>query len=334
MLNRFHSPSLLLLFALAGPPACGREVTVRLYTNQPPERITLLRVGAPVMVNAASSPDLHVVGRWQAHIPGGETLALSYPLDVGSKGGRLALTVRMPLEEYVQAVLAGESIGFRSEQGLAAMAVAARTYAVRYLGRHKSEGYDFCDTTHCQDIHIQAVTERLRQAAEATEGELLWFEGAPAFTFYGKDCGGAIEAGAAVWPELKAPYLTRHEDPHCPENPLEIACSQGRSAGSAAGVGYPNGASSGSSDHRRAHRFGPRSASTRRVEWRCPHRRCALRPARTLGNGSRIPRGSVRRKRRRRPIRVRGDEGPETALDCARPEPTAWARTGAATGRF
>ena len=121
----------------------------------------------------------------------------------------------MPIEDYVQSVLAGESIGFRSEQALAAMAVAARTYAVRYEGRHKAEGYDFCDTTHCQDLHIGAVTERLRHAVEATEGELLWFEGAPASTFYGKDCGGAIEAGSAVWPELKAPYLNRHDDPNC-----------------------------------------------------------------------------------------------------------------------
>ena len=177
---------------------------MRLFTNHPPEEITLIRVGVPAVVRAATNPVLHVVGPWQARIPGQETVSLSYPLEIHSHDGRLALTVRMPVEDYVQAVLAGESIGFKSDQGLAAMAVAARTYAVRFEGRHKSEGYDFCDTTHCQDLHIGAVTERLRQAAEATEGELLWFEGAPASTFYGKDCGGAIEAGAAVWPDLKA----------------------------------------------------------------------------------------------------------------------------------
>ena len=80
----------------------------------------------------------------------------------------MTLTVRIPAEEYVQAALAGESLGFQSDQGLAAMAVAARTYAVRYHGRHKSEGYDFCDTTHCQDLHIQAITERIRRAVEAS----------------------------------------------------------------------------------------------------------------------------------------------------------------------
>src|SRR5207253_1570274 len=135
-------------------------------------------------------------GAWSARIPGQDTLRIAYPLDISVRDGRLALTLHLPLEDYVAAVLAGESAGFRSEQGLAAMAVAARTYAVRFEGRHRSEGYDFCDTTHCQDLRISAVSGRLRQAAEATEGELLWFEGSPASTFYGKDCGGVTEAAA------------------------------------------------------------------------------------------------------------------------------------------
>jgi stage II sporulation protein D len=134
---------------------------------------------------------------------------------IRTEGGHLALTITVPLEEYVAGVLAGESVGFRSAQSLAAMAVAGRTYAVRYQGRHKSDGYDFCDTTHCQDLRIGAVSERLQQAAESTEGELLWFEGAPAATFYGRDCGGVTEAGVRVWPDLKAPYLQSHDDPHC-----------------------------------------------------------------------------------------------------------------------
>src|SRR5262245_11603903 len=158
---------------------------------------------------------MRVTGPWQVRAPSQDSLSLSYPLAIRTEGGRLALTITVPLEEYVAGVLAGESVGFRSEQSLAAMAVAARTYAVRYLGRHKSDGYDFCDTTHCQDVRIAALSERLRLAAESTGGELLWFEGAPAATFYGKDCGGVTEAGSRVWPELKAPYLTSHDDPHC-----------------------------------------------------------------------------------------------------------------------
>jgi stage II sporulation protein D len=211
--NRFHLRWFLLLLTLA---ADGREVTVRVYTNQALDHLTLIRAGHPTLVKASANPVLHVAGEWSAQIPGQDTLRLAYPLDIGARDGRLALTLHLPLEDYVAAVLAGESAGFRSEQSLAAMAVAARTYAVRFQGsRHKAEGFDFCDTTHCQDLHISAVTERLRQAAERTEGELLWFQGSPAATFYGKDCGGSTEAAAIVWPDMKASYLGGRADPYC-----------------------------------------------------------------------------------------------------------------------
>src|SRR5260370_20609467 len=100
------------------------------------------------------------------------------------------------------------------------MAVAARTYAVRSQGRHQSEGYDCCDTTHCQDLRIGAVSGRLRQAAEATEGELLWFEGSPASTFYGKDCGGGTAEAGRVWPGLKGAPLQRPCDSPFPATRL------------------------------------------------------------------------------------------------------------------
>ena len=125
-----------------------------------------------------------------------------------------AETVTLPLERYVAAVLAGEAATFRSEEALQARAVAARTYAVRLRGRHAAEGYDFCSTTHCQHIEPQSITPRLEQAAAATMGEMLWYEGQPAFTCYTQDCGGRTEDGAAVW-NLAAPYLKSHEDPYC-----------------------------------------------------------------------------------------------------------------------
>jgi peptidoglycan hydrolase-like amidase len=175
----FH---LLLLFAVATVPASARDVTVRLYSNQSASQLTLVR-GAVSSVVKAGSPALHIAGPWQVRTPGQDWLSLFYPLAIRTESGHLTLTITVPLEEYVSGVLAGESVGFRSAQSLAAMAVAARTYAIRYQGRHKSDGYDFCDTTHCQDLRISSISERLRQAAESTEGELLWFEGAPASSF-------------------------------------------------------------------------------------------------------------------------------------------------------
>ena len=123
--------------------------------------------------------------------------------------------VALPLEQYVAGVLGGESGVFRSEEALKAQAVAARTYALRLRGRHSSEGFDFCATTHCQRVNLGAVTPRLQSAAEETAGELLWFEGQLAFASYSGDCGGKTEDARAVWPNLVAPYLASHPDPYC-----------------------------------------------------------------------------------------------------------------------
>ena len=124
-------------------------------------------------------------------------------------------TQQIPLERYVAAVLAGESSVFRSDEALKAMAVAARTYAVRMRGRHASEGFDFCTTTHCQRFELAGITPRLEAAARETAGELLWYEGKPAFACYNRDCGGRSEDASAVWPEEAAPYLRSHDDPYC-----------------------------------------------------------------------------------------------------------------------
>ncbi len=119
------------------------------------------------------------------------TLALAVPacaatvtVKVRVETPRGAAVLDLPLERYVAAVLAGESSVFRSDAALRAMAVAARTYAVRMRGRHPAEGYDFCTTTHCQHVDLDGITPHLESIAAETAGELLWFEGKPAFTPY------------------------------------------------------------------------------------------------------------------------------------------------------
>jgi stage II sporulation protein D len=87
--------------------------------------------------------------------------------------GRAAL-LSMDIEDYVAAAVAGEAGGFKSMEALKAMAVAARTFARANLNRHRAQGYDLCETTHCQDLRLNSVDTRHRAAAEATSGEILW----------------------------------------------------------------------------------------------------------------------------------------------------------------
>jgi stage II sporulation protein D len=125
------------------------------------------------------------------------------------------LRTYMRMEEYVAAALAGECGNLRSAEALKAMAVTVRTYAARFRGRHQAEGFDFCDTTHCQRLRPDAVDGRLEQAARDTAGELLWYEGAPAYAYYSQDCGGVTEAAASVWPDQSHAYLISVKDSFC-----------------------------------------------------------------------------------------------------------------------
>jgi len=163
----------------------------------------------------SKSNKFYLAGKYHLQVAGEHAIESRYPLEVRGQSDSLILVLSMPMEDYVAAVLAGESGNFQSDEALKAMAVAVRTYAVHFRGRHQSEHFDFCDTTHCQDLHFSAVTDRQRSAVEATEGELLWFQGSPAATYYHQNCGGTTAAVNEVWPQTNANYLAAHPDPYC-----------------------------------------------------------------------------------------------------------------------
>jgi stage II sporulation protein D len=136
-------------------------------------------------------------------------------VDIGllSTGGGVAT---LPLEVYVARVLAGEAEPGGADAAQQALAVAVRTYAVVNEGRHRREGFDLCDTTHCQVM--RAANDVSRRAALATAGRVLTLDGKPVEIFYSASCGGRSESAANVWPGgTKFPYLRSvpddvHED--------------------------------------------------------------------------------------------------------------------------
>jgi stage II sporulation protein D len=117
-------------------------------------------------------------------------------------------------------VLAGEVGNFKSDEALKAMAVAARTYAMHFGSRHALEDFDLCDTTHCQDLRLAGINSHLRQIAESTAGEALWYEGKPAAAYYHANCAGTTEDGRYLLADDEAglPYLKQHSDVYCVRN--------------------------------------------------------------------------------------------------------------------
>lgn len=122
--------------------------------------------------------------------------------------------VTVPLEQYVSRVLAGEAAPDSPPASLEALAVAIRTYTANNVGRHRAEGFDLCDQTHCQVMRTQ--NDNTDRAAQATAGQILLYQGKPATVYYSASCGGRTEKPSNVWPGAEdPPYLPIHDDDGC-----------------------------------------------------------------------------------------------------------------------
>ncbi len=159
--------------------------------------------------------ELRLTGNYRIEADELPAINLHFPLRVDAREDRLSLSVTVPQEEYVAEVLAAEASDSWKDEALKAMAVAVRTYATKFRGAHEKDGFDFCDTTHCQVVRWNSRNPRARAAVEATHGEILEFEGAPARTYYHQNCGGMVAAANEIWPDIFATYLRGHTDPYC-----------------------------------------------------------------------------------------------------------------------
>ena len=150
------------------------------------------------LINTGIGPPRHVQGK----------------LEISCRGNYLLFVAIMPVEQYVADVLQGETAGNMPEEALKAMAVAIRSYTTRFRERHKDDGFDFCDTTHCQFLRLEPQPSVIA-AAKQTSGQLLWDRGTPLAAFYHKDCGGRSEDVRAIWGDQPSPSLISHPDGYC-----------------------------------------------------------------------------------------------------------------------
>jgi stage II sporulation protein D len=147
----------------------------------------------------------------------GESITIDNPLTIQSRAGVLVLAVSLPVESYVERVVESESSSADGPESLKALAIVVRSFALHEDHGHRD--YDLCDSTHCQLLHWGGSSER-RAAAHAatlaTAGETLWFHGARAVAYFGKDCGGRTAAVEEAWPRASPlPYLSSQPDRYC-----------------------------------------------------------------------------------------------------------------------
>jgi SpoIID/LytB domain protein len=142
------------------------------------------------------------------------------PLRIGfaRPGGGYSIQ-SLPVETYVARVLAGEAARDSPPAAHEALAVTIRTFGLGNRERHRADGFDLCDQTHCQVV--RTATAATVRAAQATAGQVLLGGAGIASVFYSASCGGRTEIPSNVWPGADdPPYLPSLPDTACEGAPL------------------------------------------------------------------------------------------------------------------
>jgi stage II sporulation protein D len=151
----------------------------------------------------------------------GEKLTLHNPVRISARRSELVLAVTLPVEAYVERVVASESGAADSRESLKALAIVVRSFALHE--RHGHADYDVCDSTHCQLLHWGGGSGRQNEAhaaALSTAGETLWFHGQRAQAWFHQNCGGRTASPEEVWParereNTRMSWLVSHADSYC-----------------------------------------------------------------------------------------------------------------------
>ena len=127
-------------------------------------------------------------------------------VSVNKEKNSLTVINLAPLEEYLRGVVSKEMSPSYPLEALKAQTVAARSFALKNRGRHVKEGFDLCDSTHCQVYIGVANFDSVDKSIDETRGEVLVYKEKLADTNFHTDSGGMTENVSDVW-GTASPYL-------------------------------------------------------------------------------------------------------------------------------
>jgi len=132
-------------------------------------------------------------------------------LELVSQGGFLRVVNVLPLESYLQGVVAGEMPYTWPAEALKAQAVAARSYALASV--LKGKPYDLYSDVRSQ-VYLGVGGEKASttKAVADTAGQVVTYGGRVATTYYFSSSGGRTASAADVF-GFSVPYLVSRPDP-------------------------------------------------------------------------------------------------------------------------
>ncbi|MBR6259188.1 MAG: SpoIID/LytB domain-containing protein [Oscillospiraceae bacterium] len=126
--------------------------------------------------------------------------------------GALTVVNFVNIEDYVKGVIPYEMNASWPVEALKAQAICARTYIIANLNKHKSYGFDCCNSTDCQVYFgCAGANANSDTAVESTAGQFLMYGNELCITYYFAADGGWTENSENVWSNY-SPYLRAVED--------------------------------------------------------------------------------------------------------------------------
>ncbi len=120
------------------------------------------------------------------------------------------------IEKYLYGVIKSEILISSPPEALKAQAVVARTYSIGHIGKHAREGFDLCNTTHCQMYSgVSGEDPRAIKAVDSTRNEIITYRGKAVAVFFSSNCGGITCSNTDAWGSTQLPYLVPVKDPYC-----------------------------------------------------------------------------------------------------------------------
>ncbi len=143
----------------------------------------------------------------------------------------------LPLDSYLEGVLAAEMPASFEQSALEAQCIAARTYAAYKAAGGAHEGCLCADPACCEAYADEAELRakwgedydanmaRIRAAVSATDALILTYDGEPIFAAFHSSSSGRTEDCASVW-GTELPYLVSTETPDSAESVPQFVCER------------------------------------------------------------------------------------------------------------
>lgn len=190
--------------------------------------IYLSRVGDSILVRDANTnlgkwARVSIVGQTDNDVIRVKPILPSFPsrnyndnLSFYVEFNRLMTINMIDREKYIACVVEAEAGPNKDDEFYKAQSLIARTFAMAHLEKHKGEGFNLCDGTHCEAYKGKiGFDKNIFKATLATEGLVIVDTSMQFITAaFHSNCGGFTANSQDVWITPK-PYLVSVEDKYC-----------------------------------------------------------------------------------------------------------------------